>query len=81
MLCEKFNIAHIATGDLFREHVAANDDLGQTAKGYMDQGALVPERFTQVQWTRLPGGTATLEFTERVVRLVRDFRKRERGLL
>jgi hypothetical protein len=43
--------------------------------------ALVPERFLQVQWTRLPGGAATPEFVERMVRLIRDFRKRERGLL
>ena len=43
--------------------------------------ALVPERFLQVQWTRLPGGTPTPEFVERMVRLIRDFRKRERGLL
>jgi hypothetical protein len=46
-----------------------------------DQGALVPERFLQVQWTRLPGGGATPEFVERMVRLIRDHRKRERGLL
>jgi TIR domain len=43
--------------------------------------ALVPERFRQVQWTRLPGGEPTAEFVERMVRLIRDFRKRERGLL
>jgi hypothetical protein len=43
--------------------------------------ALVPERFLQVQWTRLPGGDSTPEFMERMVRLIRDFRKRERGLL
>ncbi|MBM3855815.1 MAG: TIR domain-containing protein, partial [Verrucomicrobia bacterium] len=43
--------------------------------------ALVPERFLQVQWTRLPAGETTAEFTERMVRLIRDFRKRERGLL
>ena len=46
-----------------------------------DQEALVPERFLAVQWTRLPGGTATPEFVERMVRLIRDYRKRERGLL
>ena len=49
--------------------------------GVADQSALVPERFLQVQWTRLPGGNATPEFIERMVRLIRDFRKRERGLL
>jgi hypothetical protein len=46
-----------------------------------ENDALVPERFLQVQWTRLQGGTATPEFIERMVRLIRDFRKRERGLL
>lgn len=46
-----------------------------------DREALVPERFLQVQWTRLPDGAATPEFVERMVRLIRDFRKRERGLL
>ena len=43
--------------------------------------ALVPERFLQVQWTRLPGGAAAPEFVERMVRLIRYYRKRERGLL
>ncbi|MBI4626134.1 MAG: toll/interleukin-1 receptor domain-containing protein [Verrucomicrobia bacterium] len=43
--------------------------------------ALVPERFLQVQWTRLPGGAAPPEFVERMVRLIREFRKREKGLL
>lgn len=43
--------------------------------------ALVPERFLQVQWSRLPEGAPTPEFTERMVRLIREYRKRERGLL
>jgi len=46
-----------------------------------ENDALVPERFLQVQWTRLPGGTPSGEFIERMVRLIRDYRKRERGLL
>jgi hypothetical protein len=46
-----------------------------------EAGALAPERFLQVQWTRLASGAPTPEFIERMVRLVRDFRKRERGLL
>ncbi|MEO5961642.1 MAG: toll/interleukin-1 receptor domain-containing protein [Opitutaceae bacterium] len=46
-----------------------------------ENDALVPERFLQVQWTKLAGGTATPEFVERMVRLIRDYRKRERGLL
>jgi hypothetical protein len=43
--------------------------------------ALVPERFLKFQWSRLPGGQPTPEFTERLVRLIRDYRKREKGLL
>lgn len=43
--------------------------------------ALVPERFRALQWTSLPGGEATPGFVERMVRLIRDHRKRERGLL
>jgi hypothetical protein len=43
--------------------------------------ALVPERFLKVQWTRLPGGALTAEFTERMTRLIRECRKRERGLI
>ena len=43
--------------------------------------ALVPERFLQVQWTRLVGGATTPEFVERMVKLVREHRKREKGLL
>lgn len=41
--------------------------------------ALVPDRFLQVHWTRLPGGEVTPEFVERMVRLIREFRKREKG--
>jgi hypothetical protein len=44
-----------------------------------ENGALVPERFLQVQWTRLAGGAPSTEFVERMVRRVREYRKRERG--
>jgi len=46
-----------------------------------ETAALVPERFLQVQWTRLPGGAPTSDFVDRMVRLIRDFRKREKGLI
>jgi hypothetical protein len=39
----------------------------------------VPERFRQAQWTRLPAGSVTPDFESRMVKIVRDFRKRERG--
>ena len=42
-LREDFDLAYIATGDLLREHVAAETALGREAKGYMDDGKLVPD--------------------------------------
>ncbi len=40
----------------------------------------VPEAFGKAQWTRLPEGRTTPEFEARLVKLVRESRKRERGL-
>jgi adenylate kinase len=35
--------AHISTGDMLRQHVKDGTELGARAKGYMDQGLLVPD--------------------------------------
>lgn len=43
---EKLGLVHIATGDLFREHLGKNTPLGQEARGYMDRGELVPDALT-----------------------------------
>ena len=40
------DLAHIATGDLFREHLKKNTLLGQLARSYIDRGALVPDDVT-----------------------------------
>ncbi len=40
---ERYNLPHIATGDIFRENIKNNTELGQQAKGYMDKGLLVPD--------------------------------------
>ena len=42
-LAREWSVPHIATGDMLREAVAAGTRLGRAAKGYMDQGALVPD--------------------------------------
>jgi hypothetical protein len=42
--------------------------------------AKVPEKFTEVQWTRLTMDGALSELTVRMVRLVREYRKHEKGL-
>ncbi|HIH86901.1 MAG TPA: adenylate kinase [Methanosarcinales archaeon] len=43
MLAGKYGILHISTGDILRENVSNNTELGQKAKGYMDKGELVPD--------------------------------------
>lgn len=42
-LSEYLHIPHISTGDLFRENIRKTTPLGQKAKGYIDQGQLVPD--------------------------------------
>lgn len=42
-LAKKLNLAHISTGDILRQCVLKNTDLGKKAKEFMDKGALVPD--------------------------------------
>jgi adenylate kinase len=42
-LIERYNLIHIATGDLFRKHIKQGSHLGQLAQQYMDEGNLVPD--------------------------------------
>lgn len=39
-------LAHVASGDLFRENVSKRTPLGILAKSYMDKGELVPDDVT-----------------------------------
>ena len=43
MICSKYNVPHISTGDIFRANIKNGTELGMTAKGYMDRGELVPD--------------------------------------
>ncbi len=45
-LKEELQIAHVATGDLFRDNLKRETELGKLAKSYMDRGALVPDEVT-----------------------------------
>src|SRR5580693_6595722 len=42
-LAERFNITHISSGDLLRQHVREQTSIGQTIKAYVDAGDLVPD--------------------------------------
>jgi len=43
MICSKYNIPHISTGDIFRANIKNGTELGKKAKEYMDKGLLVPD--------------------------------------
>lgn len=43
-IIEKYGLVHISTGDLLREQVAAQTDLGKQAKEIMDKGELVSDK-------------------------------------
>ena len=45
-IVEKYNIPHISTGDIFRKNIKEGTELGKKAKGYIDQGLLVPDELT-----------------------------------
>ena len=45
-LVEATGLVHIATGDMFRDHLRRQTDLGRAAQTYLDQGALVPDDVT-----------------------------------
>ena len=39
----KYGINHISTGDVLRAEIKNGTELGKTAKGYIDQGQLIPD--------------------------------------
>ncbi len=46
IIAEKTRRAHISSGDLFRENIKNQTDLGKKAKAYLDKGELVPDDVT-----------------------------------
>ena len=43
VIAAHFNIPHIATGDLLRDHVARQTELGRLVQQHLDRGDLVPD--------------------------------------
>jgi len=46
ILAKNLELAHISTGDLFRENLKNQTELGKKAQEYMDKGELVPDEIT-----------------------------------
>ena len=44
LIAAHFDIPHIATGDLLRDHVARQTALGREVQEYLDRGELVPDQ-------------------------------------
>ena len=45
-IVDKYHLAHISTGDMFREAMANKTPVGLEAKSYIDKGDLVPDEVT-----------------------------------
>ncbi len=46
IISQTLGLPHISSGDIFRENLKNQTELGKLAKGYMDQGNLVPDDVT-----------------------------------
>jgi adenylate kinase len=46
VISEKLGLAHISSGDLFRENLKNQTELGKLAQGFMNRGELVPDDVT-----------------------------------
>ncbi len=46
ILAKRTNLPHISTGDMFREQIKKETELGKLAQSYMSKGELVPDEVT-----------------------------------
>ncbi len=46
IISEKLGLVHISSGDIFRENLKAQTELGKLAQSYMNRGELVPDDVT-----------------------------------
>jgi len=46
VLAQSMDLVHVSTGDLFRENLKNETELGQLAQGFMNKGELVPDDVT-----------------------------------
>lgn len=45
-LAGEIGVAHVTTGEIFRENIRGNTELGQKAKPFVERGKLVPDEIT-----------------------------------
>jgi adenylate kinase len=60
-LAEKLGVGLVSSGDLFRDHLARETELGLKARSFMNAGELVPDDVTiamVMEWVTAPGQSA-----------------------
>ena len=60
-LAERHGVPHLATGDILRDHVRRDTELGRAAKEHMDSGGLVPDALVIEMIVEEIGGTEPLK--------------------
>ena len=77
-ICEEFNLEHLATGDIFREEIKNQTELGQKANEYISKGLLVPDEITiamvEGKLDKLPNG-AVLDGFPRTISQAESLKK------
>ncbi len=67
LIAAHFGIAHIATGELLRDHVARRTSLGLAVQEYLDRGELVPDQvvldMVARRWSRRRRREADMSWT------------------
>ena len=59
-IAKQFNLTHISTGDMLRDHVSRLTNLGKEAKSLLDEGKLVPDNLVIKMLTeKLRGGDSS----------------------
>ena len=83
-IVEKYGINHISTGDVLRAEIKNGTELGKTAKGYIDQGQLIPDelmidirasvfdRFKDSKGVILDGFTRTITQAEALKKMLAE---------
>ena len=46
IISEKLGLVHVSSGDIFRENLKSQTELGKMAQSYMNRGELVPDDVT-----------------------------------
>lgn len=53
-ILNEYHVTHISTGDIFRENIKNETELGKKVKSYLAEGKLVPDELTiELVWDRL----------------------------